>query len=87
MADVSLIREATVIIFKETGDWLLPKWRWVINKLIKMNLSQKSYYLKTFLDGLDFGSHWDPRHYTYFFQANAVDQKQNILKIYDNFLT
>ena len=53
-AAVSLIREATVVVFEETGSWLRPKWKWLINKLIKMNLSQYPTPSTTFCDGLGF---------------------------------
>ena len=49
MAEVSMIREATVVIFNETGVWPLPKWIWVINKSIKMFLSYKHYSVTNFL--------------------------------------
>ena len=45
---VSLIREATVFIFRETGGWLPPKWTWIINKSISMNQSQKFCSIKNF---------------------------------------
>ena len=39
----------TVFIFKDPSGLLLPKWIWIINKLIWMNQFQKSYWLKNFL--------------------------------------
>ena len=73
MAAVSLIREGTVVIFEETGGWILLKLILYIKKSIKMNLSQNSTPSKTFCDGLDFGRLQDSRHYAYCFLSNAID--------------
>ena len=42
MANVSLVREAIVVISKETGGWLFSKRVYIITKSVKMNLIQSN---------------------------------------------
>ena len=52
MPNVSLVREAIVVISKKTGGWLLPKREEIITQSVKMNLS--STPSETFCNELDF---------------------------------
>ena len=61
MADVSLVREAIVVIFKETGGWFLLERVKIITKPVKMNLSPTPS--ETFFNELGFGTLLDPRQY------------------------
>ena len=54
MADVSLVREAVVVIFKETGGWLFPKLVYIITKSVKKNLSPTPS--ETFCNVFDVGT-------------------------------
>ena len=64
MAPVSLIREATLFIFKDPSVWLLPKWISIIKSRYRWINPKNPTHLKTFCDGLDFGSLPDPRRYS-----------------------
>ena len=50
-----------------------------------MNSSQYPTPSTTFCDGLGFGRLQDSRHYAYCLRVNAVDRKEQIVKIQDNF--
>ena len=52
LADIFLVREAIVVISKETGGWLLPKQVLIIAKSVKTKLSPTPS--ETFCNGLDF---------------------------------
>ena len=53
MANFSLIREAAVDIYKQTGNWLLLKWMQIITESIKM--SKLCTPSEIFCGGLELG--------------------------------
>ena len=57
MADASLIKEATVDVFEETGRCLLPKIILIIITSIKMNITPTPS--EDLYDWLDFGTQRD----------------------------
>ena len=61
MADISLTRQTTFAIIKESGAWLRLEWMFVIAESIKMNNSPTPS--ETFCSRLEFGSLWEQKHY------------------------
>ena len=75
----SLIMESPIVIFKEIGGWLLPKWIEVIIECIKMNISRA--VSDTFFRGLEFGGLWDPKPWCLW--TDTIGIKEKISKVSD----
>ena len=74
-----LIMEAPVVIFKEIGGWLLPKWIEIIIECIKMNIS--CAVSDTFCCGLELGGLWVLKPWCLW--TDTIGVKEKISKVSD----